>query len=200
MIPKILHIVWVGPRPMPEEWINSWWNHHPDWQHILWTEENIKGFECQKLIDYCMKIEEYPAVADIVKYEALYRYGGFTTDADSECVAPIDELLKIKEDCFACYQSEIDKPGLISPQIGATKGNKLMRALIDKLKKRDKIQKAWLDTGNLFLTCMIYETKHNIKIYPAHYFIPFMANGAENGKGKIYAIQKWYSTKQLWRR
>jgi inositol phosphorylceramide mannosyltransferase catalytic subunit len=198
-IPKKLHIVWAGNRPCPKEWIMSWRNNHPKWDFYLWNEQNIVGFELQGLIDWCFEHQVYTGLADIVRYEALYKYGGVAVDADSECVKPIDDLLNIKEDFFACYQSEKHRPGLLSLQMGSTKGNKLMRAMIDVLKQRTQIRSAWLDTGNFLLTCMVNDTKHPIKIYPSNYFIPVYADGEENkGDGNIYAIQKWYSTNKLW--
>jgi mannosyltransferase OCH1-like enzyme len=188
----------VGPHEVPKNWILSWKNKHPDWDFILWNEQNIVGFECQHLIDYCMRKGIYPGVADIVRYEVLYKYGGVAVDADSECLHPIDELLNIEEDCFCCYESEKRKPALLSPQIGATKGNKLMRAVIDALKAKDKVVLAWMDTGNLLLTCIAYEMHYPIKIYPSHYFIPIYIDGEQyEGNDKIYAVQKWHSTNTL---
>lgn len=194
-IPKKLHIVWVGPKPCPRELILSWRNNHLDWDFYLWNEQNIVGFECQELIDKCLAKHNYPAVADIVRYEVLYKYGGVAIDADSECLKPIDKLLEIDEDCFACYQSETRRPGLVSPQMGAIKGNKLMRAIIDVLKERKEVKTAWMDTGNLLLTCMIYETRHPIKIYPSYYFIPQNHDEQDYTKDKnVYAVQKWFTT------
>ena len=199
IIPKKLHLVWVGDRPCPKDWIMSWRNKHPKWDFYLWNEQNIVGFECQKLIDWCLERKLYPAVADIVRYEVLYKYGGVSVDADSECIKPIDELLDIEEDCFACYESEKNRPGLLSPQMGACKGNELMRAIIDILKKKTEVKVAWMETGNLLLTCVAADKRYPIKIYPSHYFIPVYHNGEENkGDGNIYAIQKWYTTKKLW--
>jgi len=200
-IPKKLHLVWVGDRECPRDWILSWRDKHPNWDFYLWNEQNIIGFECQELIDWCLKNKIYAAVADIVRYEVLYRFGGVAVDADSECLIAIDELLDIKEDFFACYQSEKYRPKLLSLQIGATKGNKLLRSIIDELKTRKEVINPWMDTGNLLLTCMVGGTKHDVKIYPSHYFIPEYANGEKyEGSDNVFAVQKWYTTNKLYKK
>jgi len=199
-IPKIIHQIWVGPRPRPDHWMQTWKDKHPDWEYILWNEENIKGFENQKLIDYCMEHKLYHGVSDIVRYEILYRHGGFVAPADSECVNPIDELIDIEEDCFACYQGGTRHPKLISPHLATTKENILMRAMINALSEKRIVEIPWVETGNLLLTSMIKKLNYHLKIYPYYFFIPEYNDGTKyTGDGKIYAIHKWYTTKKLWK-
>ena len=43
-IPRILHQIWVGPDPFPEEFADyreTWIRHHPAWEVRFWTEENL---------------------------------------------------------------------------------------------------------------------------------------------------------------
>jgi len=40
-IPKIIHLIWIGPRSFPIKSITnirSWMAHHPDWTFIFWTD------------------------------------------------------------------------------------------------------------------------------------------------------------------
>ena len=62
--------------------MNSWIEKHPDWEYMLWTEENIP-----KLINYKHFVATYKlsGKANIVRYELLYRYGGVYIDADARC-------------------------------------------------------------------------------------------------------------------
>ena len=39
MIPKIIHQIWIGPKPAPTNLMNSWKNKHPDFEYILWNEQ-----------------------------------------------------------------------------------------------------------------------------------------------------------------
>jgi mannosyltransferase OCH1-like enzyme len=54
MIPKILHYVWVGGKPMPErvlQDIASWCRFCPDYEVKLWNEKNfdINSVPCAPL-------------------------------------------------------------------------------------------------------------------------------------------------------
>jgi len=199
-IPHIIHQIWVGPHKRPDQWMQTWKDKHPDWEYILWNEENIKGFENQELIEYCMKHELYHGVSDLVRHEILWKYGGFVAPADSECVNPIDELLEIQEDVFACYQGGPRYPGLISPHLCSTRQNKLIRALIDATLELNTVKEPWMETGNLLLTNIVKKLNYPIKIYPYYFFIPEYNNGTKyEGDGKIYAVHKWYTTKKLWK-
>jgi mannosyltransferase OCH1-like enzyme len=44
VIPRILHQIWVGGAPFPEDfqrYQRSWQKHHPDWELRFWTEDNL---------------------------------------------------------------------------------------------------------------------------------------------------------------
>ena len=42
MIPKKIHQIWLGDqKKRPQNLINSWKYKNPDWDHFLWTEENL---------------------------------------------------------------------------------------------------------------------------------------------------------------
>ena len=48
-IPKIIHIMWIGADEPPTECINSWWEMHPDWEHIYWDDEKVANFAFKKI-------------------------------------------------------------------------------------------------------------------------------------------------------
>jgi mannosyltransferase OCH1-like enzyme len=200
MITKIIHQIWVGPYERPEVWMKTWKEKHPTWEYILWGEDRIDEFKNKDLIKKCIEEKKYHGAADIMKYEILYNYGGFIAPADSECLNPIDELLNIDEDCFACYENEEMRPGLVSPQIGATKGNKLMEVMIDKMSKLTRVVEPWINTGNVVFTKTIEELKYPIRLYPSHYFIPEHFGGYKyQGQDRVYATHKWWTSKKLWK-
>lgn len=197
MIPKILHRIWVGPHKRPTEWMDTWKEKHPDWEFKTWDNDSVKGFIKQKEIDDCINKGLYHGAADIIRYEVLYKYGGVIAPADSICLHPIDELLEIEEDAFCCYQHEIKRPGLLSPHLGTTKGNKLMAELIDRIPK--DIGTPWIQTGNKLLTDVVEELNYPIKIYPSHYFIPIYNDGSKQ-EGKAYAEHLWGTTRNIYPR
>ena len=55
MIPKIIHQIWIGDKPIPYDYINSVKNMNYECEHILWTEEEFikrdMKFECQSQIN-----------------------------------------------------------------------------------------------------------------------------------------------------
>lgn len=71
-------------------------------------------------------------IADIIRYQALYFYGGIYIDADSKCLQPFTPILDSititrcnvmelcqqldigEKECFAGYENENKRPGLIA--------------------------------------------------------------------------------------
>ena len=76
-IPKILHQLWIGSKPRPSKFMQTWKDKHPDHEYIMWNEEEIEKrgitLQCQERID---EIEEINGKADIIRWEILYHYGG----------------------------------------------------------------------------------------------------------------------------
>jgi hypothetical protein len=206
MIPKIIHQIWVGPKPAPIKYIQTWKDMNPEWEHILWNDEEIskrypKGFKNQKQIN---EIEEWAGKADIMRYEILHDFGGFYADADSICVNGLDDHF-VNHDAFAGFENEVARGNLIANgYIGATKGNKLMTELINRISKMPSVSQkvtgrmAWQNVGPLFFTETIIQTKYPISVYPSYLFIPEHYSGQKySGNGKVYARQLWGSTKEL---
>ena len=105
IIPKIMHQLWIGPKPAPITLMDTWKKLNPDFEYIHWNEaEFIKRnmtFKCQSKID---EIEEINGKADILRWEILYKYGGVFLDADSICIEPVDNELMNKP-CFAGWEN-----------------------------------------------------------------------------------------------
>ena len=99
MIPKILHQVWVGPNPIPEEekeYIKTWKKYHPNWEYMIWNNDNLSILQlppnCIEAFNASNGV--YACQADIVRYVAVLKYGGVYIDTDIECYKPIDDLIK----------------------------------------------------------------------------------------------------------
>lgn len=98
MIPKIMHHVWVGPDPLPDQekfFINSWKDLHPDWKFIFWNNDSIKNLDinddCSQAIQDAGNL--YACQADVIRYIAVNTFGGIYIDTDIECFRNIDELI-----------------------------------------------------------------------------------------------------------
>ena len=203
-VPKIIHQIWIGPKPAPTKLMDTWRDKNPEFEYIRWNEEEFKKrgmiFECQNKIN---EMETYCGKTDIMRWEILYKYGGIYIDADSFCIEPLDnEILKKS---FAGWENEVSRPGLIAVgTMGFTVNHPIPKKAIEFIKQNEvshaKTGKmAWQNTGPVLLTSIYnLHPQNNDKIFtifPSYTFLPYHFTGKEyNGHGKIYAYQKWGST------
>lgn len=129
MIPRIIHQIWIGPDPLPDDqrpYIKSWKRHHPSWEHKLWTEENLPEDPVRPEI--LERLRTPVERADILRLEILYRYGGVYVDTDLECLRPLDDVIGDERFVGVCL-----KPGRVTNTfIASAPGHPLLeRALRD---------------------------------------------------------------------
>ena len=198
-IPKIIHTTWVGKEMPPQvaAWIETWKRHHPQWQHMLWDNDAVfsRRWRNQKHLDFYREREVWAGVADIVRIETLFEYGGFNAGADAECLHPIDELFECNADAFVSYENEKVRGGLTTPLLAASQGNALAFALRSLLTLKEQVGEPWLSTGNRFTTDVIAALEYpRLKIWPSHFFIPNHYTGERYAGGsRVYADHKWGS-------
>jgi inositol phosphorylceramide mannosyltransferase catalytic subunit len=145
MIPKIFHHVWVGPSPLPErelKFINTFKHYHPDWEFMLWRDNNINNLSLPKncedaynlTINWKKDIPCYACQADVVRQVAVLRYGGIYVDTDVECFKSIDTLIENKTDFIGIKPH---RGNLITNAFfGASKDHKLIKCIVDDIKPR----------------------------------------------------------------
>lgn len=204
-IPKIIHQIWIGPKPPPQAIMESWKRHYPDYEYILWNEDKIaeefpNGIRGQKQFDVQSK---YAGKANILRYGILHKYGGVYIDADSVSYRQIDESL-LENDSFGSFENEWRKGRVIANTvIGASQGCQLMDLLLNYIETldcdRDSLllnEQSWIVTGPLLLTNTVYEAKYrSFTIYPSWFFYPSHHGGfAYSGCGNPYADHYWYTT------
>ena len=204
MIPKIIHQLWIGPKPAPTKFMDTWRDKNPEFTYIRWNEEEIKTrllkLQC---IEKIGEMEEINGKADIIRWEILYNYGGIFIDADSICIEPIDDML-MNTKAFAGYEQEEIRKGLIATgTMGFPPKHPLVKKAIEWIENNDisvrkTQQRAWITVGPGLLTKMYNTGKFNdLTIFPSYYFLPIHCTGLEyKGHGKVYAYQEWGSTKQ----
>jgi len=99
-IPKIIHFIWIGPKPFPRESIEnvrSWIAKHPDWKVKFWTDRErplphpemelckIREFPFQKLESFYHNSDNFGEKSDLMRLEILYQQGGVYVDHDVQC-------------------------------------------------------------------------------------------------------------------
>ena len=200
-IPKVLHFIWIGDESQrPENCINTWRSHHPEWQVKIWGNSSLadRGWLNSKhMID--MWPRELNGVADMMRWEILYNEGGVVLDADSICLRPLDEEF-LENESFCCWENETAAPGLIAAgYFGCCPQNSFVGEIILDIHNDKSViwDEAWKTVGPLRLTVCYHKFNHTgLKIYPSHYFIPEHHTGLKyTGLGPVYAMQLWGSTK-----
>ena len=133
MIPKIIHYIWLGGKPLPkiaEKCIESWKKFCPDYKIKRWDETNIDVDKYQFTKDaYAAK--KFAFVSDVFRTEILYNEGGIYFDIDVELIKPIDEVLK-DADCVMGFEtSKSLAPGLI---MASVKNNEDLKNILNNFK------------------------------------------------------------------
>lgn len=129
VIPKIIHQIWLGNRPIPnqiQQYMNSWKEHHPGWDYILWTDQNIIPLQNIELYNQITNLRQK---ADVLRYEVLYQYGGVYVDVDMECFKTLEPLLQNVEFLLGTE----DDLYLSNELIAVIPKHELMKELIDGL-------------------------------------------------------------------
>lgn len=204
IIPKIMHQIWIGSKPAPTKFMDTWKNKHPDFEYIRWNEEELvkRNFNCECL-DAINKMTEINGKADIFRWEILYQYGGIFLDADSICIEPFDESF-LSKNGFAGFENETARKNLVATgTMGFPKHHPICRAAIDWILKNDTCPltcgfRAWYTVGPGLLTRVLENNKFSdFSVYPSFAFLPFHFTGLKyTGHKKVYAYQEWGSTKQ----
>jgi hypothetical protein len=193
MIPKCIHLIWIGP-------------HEPLWPCIdSWRKDFIETSA------WCGK-------ADIARYEILCRHGGVYIDAD--CVwlgRPLDPLVDeaLETEFFGAYERY---PNLVMCSLfGSTAEHPILRAAIDAIPTRLRElpgEPAWIATGPALLGDAV-ERAQKLSSRPVATMVPFERLIAQSWHGVTAAavpelvarhrressalsFQLGYSTNHLW--
>ncbi|MFT7107559.1 MAG: hypothetical protein ACJAVT_002083 [Yoonia sp.] len=199
-VPKHLSHIWIGPKPAPTTWMQSWRNHHPDWTYEVYDNNFLTSypFRTQRLINEYFWRGEFAGVQDLMRYEILHAFGGFIADADSVCQHPIDELL-VDGGLFTVYDRVSEVGRGVCPFLASNPGNPFLGEVIDRLVQLEpwQLRKPFISTGNLFLMSEIKQRNcTDVTIFPSHYFVPWhhsTPSDVYDGPDKIYAEQMWGS-------
>lgn len=139
-VPKIIHQIWVGPKPVPnllKTLQASWKFFHPNWQCILWTNDNVepllKNLSADHQEMYHSAIDPREK-ADILRYYLLYWYGGVYVDADFKCLKSLEEL-NFYYDFYVGISANNVTEIVNNALIGSKAKHPILKNLISNLKK-----------------------------------------------------------------
>ena len=176
-IPKIIHQIWIGPKPIPWKWINSFkidfLSKYPDWKHYLWTDSNINTLDLINNAAY-LDCKSYNGKSDILRYELLHQYGGIYIDADSEWLGKdLNNLINETENGFFIGNEFNNKNGFASGVVGSSINNPITSHLVHTMNKiyfRCNKIPAYKSIGPYFVDQALKE--FNITVFPSYYFYP----------------------------
>jgi len=180
-IPKIIHQIWLDGKnggtptalqPLQQSWIQ----HHLDrgWKYKLWTDADIEQFNLYNKQFYDAS-DNFGVKADILRWEIIYRYGGFYLDMDHECLNPLEPLLKF--DFVTCLQPlDAFFVQLGAAFFGSRPGHPILKHCIETIKDDWNQKGAPKKTGPVHFTKSFYAVADKDNNYdialPAFYFYP----------------------------
>lgn len=110
-IPRLFHMVWVGPNPMPEFAVRNferWKQLMPSWTFRLWTNNDIHNAEFPD--DILVRIHESNTgvqKCDIMKYFIVEKYGGVYMDADVTPAASLEPIIQLNKKLVLCHDIDV---------------------------------------------------------------------------------------------
>lgn len=199
MIPKKIHYIWFGGKPLPKEvkkCINSWKKYCPDYEIIEWNESNY-DLEKNEYVKKAYEQKKYAFLADYVRLDVIYEHGGIYLDTDVELIKNLDNLLE--NDGYI----GMEEIGTINTGQGF--GAKKHHPFIKENKEYYEKNKFWDSNGNFEkVICVEITTKllkahglkeinkmqkiANMKIFPVEYFCPIVM-----GTNKLKITKNTYS-------
>jgi len=179
-IPKIIHHIWLG-SPFPERcktFQKTWQEQHPDWQYILWQEQDIENLNLINKKQYDAAVN-YGEKSDIARYEILYRFGGLYIDTDFECLKPFDVLHHV---CDFFSGIAYDTPFTVyNGLIGSRPEHPILQECIEKIAhntpgSNDPVSVMSRTGPYLFTFCLqkyLSACPDKIVLFPVVYFYPW---------------------------
>jgi|GEM_PF-2433218 len=151
-IPKIIHQIWIGPKPFPEKYVEyaqTCTSLNPGWEYKLWTNDDVEDILAinPKYTSLYKEYEKHGHITgqkDILEFLILYKNGGLFLDADIKCIKSF-EFLHYNYDFYSAMEpanrwSFI--PIMTNAIVGSKKNNQIFIDTLDlALQKYDSMYK-----------------------------------------------------------
>ena len=198
MIPKTIHQIWIGPKRKPVKWMDTWRRKNPHMEYMLWTDYSLFSF--QDKFKALIKRNMYAIVADIMRVEILYKYGGVYVDADSICIKSIEDAPFMDRDFFVGRDFYQDRRSSQTNRVangtfGTVAGHPILKDYLNRIEGIPPGE-YWRFGAQTLTDCL--EGK-DVAILPVCTFTPVNWDGRlADVEGEIYAKQLWGSTKKVY--
>lgn len=190
MIPKKIHYCWFGGAELPElaqRCIASWHEKMPDWEYVLWNEENFDISLAPAYVQEAYAAKKYAFVSDYVRLYALEQLGGVYLDVDFEVYNSFEPLLN--NEAFAGYEGSKRLPIMMGVLGSVAHGEWVSGALKQYDRRHFLLENGEFDltpnttyfTSQLVGKGLVLNGKEQefsgLHIYPVDYFCPMQTSG-----------------------
>lgn len=176
---KIIHQIWIGNAKIPFLVIDTirkdFIKKYPKFKYVLWDEEMIENNKHTfKLYKYYKLCNTYSGMADLIRLDILYNYGGLYIDADTIYTANSINFM----DYFETNKTIIcckDPTGGIFPNgfLGCTKNNKIIGQIVnDLLYDFNPYMPSCRNTGPSLLTKYLAKNLEEVHLFPTKLIYP----------------------------
>ena len=187
-IPKKLHYIWIGGKPLPEKYrkyIETWRKHNPDFEVFQWDESNY-DIHRYRYLEQAYEQKGWNYVSNLMRLDIIYRYGGIYFDTDVEVRQSLKPLLADRA-FFGMATGDRVSTGC---GFGAAPGEPILRTIIEEYEARPFVQSNGKTEHRLCSTFLIsalrqygfrpknaYQKIRDVVIYPVEVFSPLRQYG-----------------------
>lgn len=165
VIPRILHR--VVPKQTPNE-VEDWWERfqqiHPGWQYMTHRDPHSPG-QWPLVEEGLNRAANGAQLADLIRLEALWQYGGIYVDSDCEPYRSLEPLLGVP--AFAAWE---DSRAVCNAVMGAKPQHPAIRACIE-LALQEMSKGTW-QAGPGVVTA-IFPGREDVLLLPPGSFYPY---------------------------
>jgi mannosyltransferase OCH1-like enzyme len=205
VIPRLLHYVWVGDRPLPAKVqinLETWLDANPGFELRAWTNENVQ-FD-NPYLEKCRAQHHWANASNYIRLQKVLEHGGIYLDTDIMIIRSLAPMLRNK--CFFGFQVEDEQKDRVNNAVfGAEPGHWFVEACrAHLLREFDGTEPANHSSPRMVtkLLCeqglQAYDKRgamiKDIRIYPRPVFYPY--SWAENFS--LNAIRRETVTVHFW--
>lgn len=143
MVSKIIHLCWFSDDPYPVEikvCLESWRRVLPDYEVKVWRMADARAIG-MPYINEALDARRWAFASDVVRFYAVYTYGGVYMDSDVFIYRRFDEF--IPDEGFVTFNERIEDHwtefGLQAAFFIGSKGNAFCREMLDYYSSRHYI-------------------------------------------------------------
>lgn len=152
MIPRLIHRLWLGPKEMPERYVQygqRWAELNPGWTVVEWDQESLPSdwlrnadiwdLIAERGVNSGARMPQDQAIAvqraDVAGYEIIYAHGGIYFNCDIEPIRPLEPWIDdvVGDRAFAGFE---DHRWLVNATLGGPRRHPFWRKVIDNLGPR----------------------------------------------------------------